>query len=113
MAHIVSRPRNLHDGRTMHTTPDPWSVGIDEHPGGARIEATPTSPTRPAVIARRPAATPAAPTPRPGVRPHRHHNRISGFVETNTLDNGACQPARTSPYTVDLHPDLLPMVPSR
>jgi hypothetical protein len=96
----------------MHPTPNPRSVGLDKHSGGARIEATPASPARPLVIARRPATTPATPTLRPGVWTRRDHNRIDRFVETYSLNNGARQPTRTSPYTVVLHRVLLPLVPS-
>ena len=51
--------------------------------------------------------------PRPRIWTNRDDNCVLRFVEANTLDNTARQPTRTSSYTVDLHPVLLPVVPSR
>jgi len=112
VTHIVPRPRHLNDGRTVNTTPDPWSVGLDEYLRRARIKATPASPARPLVIARRSATAPATPAPRSGIWTDRDDNCVLRIVEMDTLDNAARQPTRTSPYTVDLHPVLLPAVPS-
>ena len=38
MAYVVSRPRNLSNGRTMGTALHPLSVGFDEHLGCARVK---------------------------------------------------------------------------
>jgi hypothetical protein len=47
------------------------------------------------------------------VRSYRHDDRACLVVDADPFNNGARQPTRPLPYSVVLHPVLLPLVSSR
>jgi hypothetical protein len=108
MAGVVSRPRNSGDRWAMGVTLDSWCVGFDEHRGRASVERSPAPPASTSVIAGRSTTVPPTTVASTCVWSDRHDDCVGSVVDADALDDGARQPARALPYSVVLHPVLLP-----